>query len=132
MWIKMLTDQVGPDGIFLKGQTVSLPQKIVAKLDSNSYIEVEMDEHRMQQLGIEDRLRSLNAESTTLDATVQATRNRLNDVYQRRKILSVKVKDAEYELKQIAEAKAEADVVPASEKSDEQKKESKDEGENQQ
>lgn len=42
MWIKMLIDQVGPDGIFLKGQTHSLPHTIVKKLDADSYVQVDV------------------------------------------------------------------------------------------
>lgn len=108
MWIKMLTDQVGPDGIFLKGQIIPLPEKMLKKLDPDSYVEVEMDEHRMQQMDVEDRLRSLNAELTTLSTAVEATKKRLKELYQRRKVIHARIRDAENEIKQTAEAGAEA------------------------
>jgi len=102
MWIKMLTDQVGPDGIFLKGPTVSVPANILKKLDPDSYIEVDMDEDAMLRLGIEDRLRHLKAESATLDAAVKSTKDRLADLYQRRKVIRTKIRLAENELEGIA------------------------------
>lgn len=107
MWIKMLRDQVGGDGVFLTGQTLSVPAKIIAKLDSDSYVGVEVSEERMRQMGIEDRLRHLQAESTTLNAAVESARARLNELYQRRKTIRARIKLAENELEGIAESKAE-------------------------
>ena len=127
MWIKMLRDQVGPDGIFLKGQTVSLPTNILKKLAPDSYVEVEMDEEAMLRLGVEDRLRHLDSELVTLDAAVESTKDRLADLYRRRKAIRSKVKQANDELKQAAEAKAETDAVPVSKEPDKQKQESKNE-----
>jgi len=134
MWIKMLTDQVGPDGIFLKGQTLPLPTKTVAKLDSDSYVEVEMSEDRMEQMGIEDRLRSLRAESATLDAAVKSGRDRLADLYQRRKFIRAKVKLAENELEGITsvpDTESQPETQQYTESQTETQQDSKDESDNQ-
>ena len=110
MWIKMLTDQVGPDGIHLKGQTVSLPQKMVEKLDSDSYVQVDVDDQAMEQMGVEERLRHLGAELVTIDSAVKSTKDRLADLHQRRRILRTKIKQADDELEQIKQARAKAEM----------------------
>jgi len=121
MWIKMLKDQVGPDGIFLKGQTVPLPLKIVEeKLDSDSYVQVDVDEHAMQRMGVEERLQHLGAEMATLDAAIKSTKDRLADLHQRRKVLRTKIKQADDELEQVK--------LAAENKANESKEQSTDEG----
>jgi len=110
MWIKMLTDQVGPDGIFLKGQTLSLPQKMVEKLDSDSYVRVEVDDRVMEQMGVEEKLQHLGAELVTIDNAVKSTKGRLADLHQRRKVLRTKIKQADDELDQIKQARAKTET----------------------
>jgi len=109
MWIKMLRDQVGPDGIHLKGQTVSLSEKMVEKLDSDSYVHVNVDDQAMEQMGVEERLRHLGVELATFDAAIKSTKDRLADLHQRQRALRTKIKQADDELKQIRQARAKAE-----------------------
>lgn len=114
MWIKMLRDQVGPDGIFRKGQAHSLPQAIVKKLDVDSYVQVDVDEHAMLQLGAEERLRHLGSELATFDSAIDSANKRLADLKQRRKTVRAKIRRADDELEQLkrerdAKSKTETD-----------------------
>lgn len=110
MWIKMQKDQVGPNGIFLKGQTVSLPLKMVEKLDSTSYVQVDVDDQAMEQMGVAERLRSLGAELATIDAAIKSAKDRLADLHQRQRGLRNKIKQADDELEQIKQTRAEAEI----------------------
>lgn len=110
MWIKMLIDQVGPDGVFLKGQTIPLPLKIVEKLDSASYVQVDVDDQAMEQMGIAERLRHLNAELATIDAAIKPAKARLADLHKKRRALYTKIKQADDELEQIKQARTKAEM----------------------
>ena len=117
MWIKMQKDQVGPNGIFLKGQTVSLPLKMVEKLDSTSYVQVDVDDQAMEQMGVAERLRSLGAELATIDAAINSAKDRLDDLHKRRKVLRAKIKQVDDALEQIKQARANAEMEAKNEQS---------------
>jgi len=102
MWIKMLRDQVRAWGIFLKGQTHSLPVLDVEKLDKDSYIQVEVDERAIERMGVEERVRHFRAELATLGSAIGSTEARLADLKIRRKTMQDKLAAAEKALKEIA------------------------------
>lgn len=106
----MLKDQVGPNGIFLKGQTISLPLKMVEKLDSASYVQVDVDDQAMEQMGVAERLRHLGAELATIDAAIKPAKDRLANLHKRRRVLCTKIKQADDELEQIKQARAKAEM----------------------
>jgi peptidoglycan hydrolase CwlO-like protein len=111
MWIKFLRDQVRPWGNFMKGQTHSLPAADVAKLDIDSYEQVDVDEKAMEKLGVSDRVKHLNGELAMLTSSIDAAVKRLDDLKARRRMVAGKVKAAEDEIKAIeAEAKAKAEA----------------------
>lgn len=123
MWIKMLKDQVRPWGIYLKGQTHSLPAKLVReKLDIDSYEEIEMDENTILLQNAEAKLGFSQKEQAVLDAAIKSAKERVADLNKRRRVISVKAKQATQEIDQIEQARQ------AAENTEESKEQSTDEG----
>ena len=110
MWVEMLVDQIKGGGIYLRGQRLDLPDRIVDLFDEGSYKDTcapwdsQMPPEQLRLRDAEAKVKALDGEADTIASNLKQARDKVDELQKQQQVLAEKVQDAVDDLEQAQEA----------------------------
>ena len=110
MWIIMLTDQIKAGGIYLTGQILDLPERILEQFDEGSYEkscapwDLNVPPEQLALREAEAKVKALDGEADTVALKLKQAKEMVAVFQKQQQVLAEKVQDAVDDLDQAREA----------------------------
>lgn len=108
MWIKMVTDQIKAGGIYLRGQTLDLPESIIKQLDDGSYEptiapwDANVPPEQLRLRAAEASYKTIKGRAEQLEKQINSTKKALADLKVKH---SLAIEDLDKASKELDQAK---------------------------